>query len=422
MQFTITQAELLSALTTLKAACKGRFTLPILNNVLIEVNKHTVRFTTTDLTMRIMYTANTVKVSEDGSYTVDFRQLLDTIKGLPRQADIAIRRVDGSIEIMCAGRKFVRGMDSEEYPIWQQMRSPGETYTEMKAEYEGSTCTTNTYDYEVLKTETQRLRIPRDLLMGMVSQVAYASAKDGPRPILQAICTELQDDRLLMVTGDSFRLVKHVVDVPCAGTWERPLLLDAKYVAQIAKLLPKGPVEITALSTIERTRKKNGKEVVDAMPFLNMAQIHFKTASTVVSLRPITGTYPNYNDALPTSYRTRIVCKTTELLSGYQAIWPVARNADNVSTLRIEGGMTFVEASMEGQPKPTVHEVPALVSGPDTHMLLNCQYMLDFLKTTKALEVEIELATPGRPIVLRSRNDELGEQTEYVVMSMRTNR
>ena len=430
MQFTINQAELMSALTALRAACKGRCTLPILNNVLIEAGEGTVRFTTTDLTMRIIYTAaNTVKVTEDGSYTVDFKHLLDTVRVLPKRADIAIRKLEGTIELTCSGRKFVRGMDAEVYPIWQHMRSPGETYTETKEEYEpdvsgkGSTRKSNTYHYEVLKTQTQQVSLPRDLLVGMLSQVSYVAADDDSRPVLQAICTELKDDRLIMAAADAFRLVKHVVDVPCAGSWEHPVLIDAKYFVQVAKLLPKDSgMEIAALSTIERQLEKNGKEVVDAVPFLNMAQVRFATESTVVYLRPIAGTYPNYSNALPASYTSRVVCDTADLLSGYQTIWPVAKDSSNISKLRIEGGMAFVEASAEGQPEPTVHEVPALVSGPDTQSILNCQYMLDFLKVTRTPEVAIELTKPERPVVLHPRNDGSGGETEYVVMPMSTNR
>lgn len=430
MQFTINQAELMSALNAAKASCKGRFTLEILNNVLIEAREGAVSFTTTDLTMRVTFTAaNTVKVTEEGTYTVNHKQLLDTVKVLPKRADIAIRKLEANIEITCSGRKFVRGMDAEEYPIWQQMRAPGETYTETKEEYEpdasgkGSTRTTNTYVYEVLKTQTQQVSLPRDLLVGMLSQVSYVAADDDSRPVFQAIFTDLKDDRLIMAASDAFRLVKHVADVPCAGSWEHAVLIDAKYFVQIAKLFPKDSgVEIAVLSTLERQLEKNGKEVAGAIPFLKTTQVRFATDTTVVYLRPTDGTYPNYTSALPTSHSTRVVCDTAELLSGYQTVWPVAKDSSNISKLRIEGGMAFIEASTEGQPEPTVHEVPTLVSGPDTHSILNCQYMLDFLKVTKTPEVAIELTRPERPVVLRPRNDGIGGETEYVVMPLSTNR
>ncbi|GCE31974.1 DNA polymerase III subunit beta [Dictyobacter alpinus] len=430
MQFTINQAELMSALGAVKAPCKGRFALEVLNNVLIEARDGVVSFTTTDLTMRVTFTAaHTVKVAEEGAYTVNYKQLFDTIKVLPKRADIAVRRLEGTVEITCSGRKFVRGIEAEEYPDWKPAHVPGETYTETREEYEpdssgnGSTRVTNTYKYEVLKTQIQQLCLPRNLLVGMLSQVAYVAADDDSRPVYRAIFTDLRDDRLTMVAADAFRLVKHVVDVPCAGSWEHAVLIDAKYFAQIGKLLPKDcGVDIEVLSTLEKVLEKNGKEEANTLPYLTISQVRFATDTTVVLLRPTEGTYPNYEGALPKSYSTRVVCDTAELLSGYQTIWPVAKDSSNIAKLRITGDTAFIEASAEEQPEPTVHEIPAIVSGPDTHALLNCQYMLDFLKATKASEVVIEMTTPARPVVARPCYEGPGEQTIYIVMPMTPNR
>lgn len=200
MQFTINQTELMRALNSVKAACKKRSTLAILNTVLIQAGAGLVHFTTTDLNIRITSTVtDTARIAEEGAYAANYQQLVDTVKGLPKGADITLRQKEGILELACSGRKFIRGMDAEEYPVWEPVRAQGETYTKTVREYEpnasgGSTLVTNTYAYEVLTIHTQQVHIPCKSLLDMLEQTAYAAADDNSRPVLQAMFTHLQDD------------------------------------------------------------------------------------------------------------------------------------------------------------------------------------------------------------------------------------
>ncbi|GHP00632.1 DNA polymerase III subunit beta [Reticulibacter mediterranei] len=422
MQFTINQAEMMEALKTVK--CLGRSALPILNHVLIEAKEGTVIFTMTDLTMLVTFTAAvTVTVAEEGTYAVDYQQLLNTVKALPKKAEIVVQRLEGSIEIACAGRKFVRGMDAEDYPTGPTVRMAGDRYTETRDEFEVEKRTTNTYTYEVLETPLQQLCLPREQLATMLNQAAYAAAQDDSRPIFQAIYTELKEDTLTMVTADAFRLLKHGVEVPGAGSWEYPVLIPAKYFVHIVKLLPKEcGVDIEVRFTCDKAVEKNGQAISDAPTLLKALQVCFTTETTTILLRPIEGTYPNYRGIVPKGWDTRLVCATAELLRGYQALLPVAKDASNITTLRVVEDKAWIEATAEGLPEPTVHEVSGGVTGPTVQTILNCQYMLAFLKATKAPEVAIELTSSARPVVARPLGGVPGEETLYVVMPMSVNR
>jgi len=128
--------------------------------------------------------------------------------------------------------------------------------------------------------------------------------------------------------------------------------------------------------------------------------------------------YCNYQKELKTAYTTRVVCDTADLLCGYQTLWPTARDASNITTLRVVGNMAYIEAKGEEQPEPTVHEMPVVTTGPDISLFLNCRYMLDFLKATKAKVITIELSKPECSVLLRPQN----EATVYAVMPMSPNR
>jgi DNA polymerase-3 subunit beta len=350
--------------------------------------------------------------------------LADTARGIPKGADVAFRQKENILELACSGRKFIRGLDAEEYPVWNPVHAPGETYTKTVHEYEpnssgGSTLVTNTYAYEVQSLHTQQVRVPCKSLADMLGQTTYATTDDDSRPVFQAIFTHLLDDSLTMAASDSFRFVEHKVVLPGAGSWEHPVLINAKSFVQIAKLFPKNTgIEMIATSTTERLINKNGETVFEAVPYRNNIEVRFLSETAVALLRPMEGTYPKYQNSIPETWTTRVVCDTSELLSAYQTVWPVARDVSNISRLHIRGDRASVEAQAEEQPEPTIHEIPVVITGPDTTVLLNCHYMLDFLSKTSAGEVTIELTKPECPVLLQPQH----EATRYVLMPMSPNR
>lgn len=428
MEFMISQGELTLALNKVKGICKGRSTLPILNNVLIEAEEDRVSFTTTDLTLRLTHTAKeTVKVTEPGRYTVHCQKLVEIAKALPKGASITVRQNAGPVEVMCSGRKVVEGLDAEEYPLREPLRATGEVYELQREEYEpngsgGSTRRTNTYRYEILDTGTQSLYVSGGRLVKMLNQVVYATEADG-RPVLQGIHIELTNDRLALAAAGAYRFATHSITIAGAGSWKYPGLLDGKTFLQIARLLSKtADVMIEVAFTIERLVSKNGKESNETGTVLRMRQASIVSEDgTSAYLRPIEGSFPNYRSIIPKECQTRVVCETADFLSGCRAIWPVAKESSNLVTLRIAGNMVCIEARSEAQPEPTVHEMDALIAGPDITINLNCQYLLDVLKVTSAPEVAIELTGPKNPVLFLPRGEEEGE-TRHAMTAMHVNK
>src|SRR5262249_32785249 len=157
--------------------------------------------------------------------------------------------------------------------------------------------------------DVQQVHVPCKSLVDTLEQTAYAAADDNSRPVFQALFTHLQDDSLTMVAADSFRFVEHKVWLSGAGSWEYPVLIDAKSFVQIAKLLPKKwSIEILVASTASRLMNKDGATVFEAVPQRTNVEVRFTSEATTVLLRPMEGTYPNYQNSVPKAWTTRMVC------------------------------------------------------------------------------------------------------------------
>ncbi|WP_422917552.1 DNA polymerase III subunit beta [Salinicola tamaricis] len=89
MKFSISREALLRPLTLVAGVVERRQTLPVLSNVLIEVQDGGISLTGTDLEVELIGRATTDLVDEPGSVTVPARKLMDICKSLPDQSEIS---------------------------------------------------------------------------------------------------------------------------------------------------------------------------------------------------------------------------------------------------------------------------------------------------------------------------------------------
>ena len=101
MKLLIERDRLLNLLIAVTSVVERRQTLPILANVLVQLESNTLTLVGTDLEVEASIQAEALK-GTDGQCTVAARKLLDICKALPEQANI-------ELEQSIAGSKSVPG-------------------------------------------------------------------------------------------------------------------------------------------------------------------------------------------------------------------------------------------------------------------------------------------------------------------------
>ena len=81
MKFSISQSELLNALTIVQKGISGRSTLPVLSGIFVQTVGDEVTFQTTDLELSIQYTAPAL-VEDPGSTVLPGKLVVDIVKNL----------------------------------------------------------------------------------------------------------------------------------------------------------------------------------------------------------------------------------------------------------------------------------------------------------------------------------------------------
>src|SRR5262249_60141537 len=116
MELTVRRGDFLNELTLMQGVVERKNTIPILSNILLRASDGHLSFTSTDLDLTLLSSAE-AKVSRPGSVTVPARKLFDLIRNLP-EADGALKLMDNhSPGVICpsANLRFVHQHD-EDFP------------------------------------------------------------------------------------------------------------------------------------------------------------------------------------------------------------------------------------------------------------------------------------------------------------------
>lgn len=106
MKFTINRSQLIKPLQQVSGALGGRSTLPILSNLLIQVNDGELSVTATDLEVELVCKLALSDDFEVGSVTVPSRKFLDICRGLPDDAAIQVELTGDRLHVKSGRSRF----------------------------------------------------------------------------------------------------------------------------------------------------------------------------------------------------------------------------------------------------------------------------------------------------------------------------
>ena len=245
MRLTITRQNLQRGLAAVSASIPGKTTLPVLSNVLIESDEHSVWISGTDLDVSIRVRVP-AEVAQGGAITAPGRKLLELTRELPEQP-VDLHARGHQLEIGCGNSRFkLNGLPSEEFPNLPVM------------------------DFE------EGWSVAEDSLRQLIRGTAFAVSTEESRPILNGVYWEL-GDRMTMVATNGHRLAKMEVDATAKGA-TGAFIVPPAALAQVERLFDgDGEIELG----------KGGNH------------LGFRSANQEVYTRLIEGSYPNYEQVIP---------------------------------------------------------------------------------------------------------------------------
>jgi DNA polymerase III subunit beta len=122
MKFFISRETLLTPLQQIVSVIEKRQTMPILANVLVDIQPGILTLTGTDLEIQlVMSTALSDDVQDVGAVTVPARKFLDICRLLPAGAHLLFEHHDGKIKLVANKSKFsLSSLPADNYPEFME--------------------------------------------------------------------------------------------------------------------------------------------------------------------------------------------------------------------------------------------------------------------------------------------------------------
>lgn len=373
MKVTVTQQNLAHGLSIVSKAVAQRTTLPVLANVLLATDEGRLRISATNLELGITCWIG-AKIEEEGSITVPARTITDLVSTLPAdQVVLSLNQRTQTLNVRAtASNTDIKGIDAQEFP---PMPVPD------------------------LK-EGVRLNVSD--FKEMIQQVVFAASTDEARPVLMGALLNVTENELTLAAADGFRI--SVRKSALSETVAKPFkaIIPAKALSELARIA------------------QDGDETVNMILPAGRGQVIFHMKDFELVSQLIDGMFPDYNQIVPKSYKTRAIISTTALLKACKQAEIIAREGTNVVRLNLkpaddsQPGLIELSAQTEETGSSEI-VIDASIEGAPLLIAFNVRFLREVLEVVKTPNVVLETTAGNTPGVVRPMGD---EDFVHVVMPM----
>ena len=365
MQFSISRENLLKPLQQVCGVLSSRPNIPVLNNVLLQIEDNRLTITGTDLEVELSSQTQLSSASENGTFTIPAKKFLDICRTLSDDSEITVSFEEDRALVKSGRSRFtLTTQPAEEYP----------NLTDWQSEV----------DFE----------LPQNTLRRLIEATQFSMANQDARYFLNGMKFETEGNLLRTVATDGHRLAVCTIALE-QELQNHSVILPRKGVLELVRLLE---------TSDEPARLQIGT---------NNLRIHLK--HIVFTSKLIDGRFPDYRRVLPRN-ATRIVEGSWEALKQAFIRASILSN-ERVRSVRLN----LSENQLKITASNTEHEVAEEIvdvnySSEELEVGFNVTYILDVLNALKCHQVRIRLTDASSSCLIENCED---SSSEYVIMPMR---
>ena len=369
MKATIERATLLRSLGHVHSVVERRNTIPILSNVLIEAHEDgTLRLMATDLDLQINDTVE-AQVQQAGATTVAAHTLFEIARKLPEGSQVELSAAEGKMQVNAGRARFnLSTLPRDDFPVIAEGELP------------------------------TRFELPAATLRQIIDKTRFAISTEETRYYLNGIFLHVSDEAqpvLKAAATDGHRLARVTVPRPAGAEGMPDVIIPRKCVAELRKLLDEleGTVQVS----------------------LSETKVRFGLGNAILTSKLIDGTFPDYSRVIPTGNDKLLRIDPRSFEEGVDRVATIA--SEKTRAVKMSLDRDKVTLSVTSPENGTAaEEVPGDYASESLEIGFNARYLLDILGQIEGDHVEMHLADPAAPTLLRE-NDKAAAL--YVLMPMR---
>jgi DNA polymerase III subunit beta len=362
MELTVDRDEFLDSVSLVQAVVDRRNTMPVLTNLYLEANDTELCLRSMDLQVA-MEVRCPARVAAPGKTTVSAKRLFSILRELPALPVSFRADQDDWINLSCGNADFkLVGIPAERYPAFPEMSPTG--------------------------GRQQQWKLGAATLLGMLKKTVFVASKEEGRAAFSGLYWVLHNGKLELVATDGHRLAR--VSRPM-----EPLKLEQKETL----LLPR-----RAMAELERILEAH-KDIETVDMLQNGQQVIFRTGPVVLSCSVLEGRFPNYEMVIPKD-NDKVVRLTREGLR--QAIRRTSLLADD-QFHGIQLDLTKDKLLLTSRNKDLGHareDIAVDYQGAELEVIFNSGYVLEFLQSLEADEIELSFKTSTSATLVKDIGDD----------------
>ena len=368
MRFKTNKAKLNQAVSRLQSIVPPKSTIPILSNILFDLEGEKLDLKVTDLDVS-MTSHIDVETLKKGSITVPAKVFSEIVKELP-DYDLDITATENRMEIKCGSGVYkLSGFSAEDFPKLPDIHLG------------------------------RQIKVNAQSLCSMIKKVLFAVSRDETRPALNGILWSSSEGGLNLVATDGHRLAKiNRSDINITG-YKKDIIIPPKILENLIKLIHEDTGEIGLI--------------------LNDNSIVFVLEDSIITSRLLEGPYPNYEQVVPKD-NEKIMLVERELLQASVKRVSILSNSlthqVKFSIKRDDLELSATNFDFGGEARESIK---VSYQAEDMDIGYNANYVIDVLKQIDDDEVRFELNNPTTAAIIKPEKSTEHEDCLFLVMPLR---
>ena len=369
MKFNVNQQDLQKSLSYCQGVIEKRSTLPILSNVLLDVNKNKLTITATDLDVIFIHNISNIEVFEEGTTTTSSSIMYDIVRKFTSGQKINFSK-PGESKLQLESEKSVFNLNcinSSEFPLTEENFNQNEFSIKSK---------------EFLK---------------LLNKCKFSLSNDETRHYLNGIFfhqTQVDDKFYLTAAAtDSHRMSISKMRLNEKIEFD-PIILPKKTIFQLCSILEdfEGEIKISNIKS----------------------KIKFQLKDSILISKLIDGKFPNYTQVIPKENQKKLEVDLKLFLSSVDRVASVS--LDKKDGVKFDLSKNILNLSVNNTNSGDGKESLNVKFDHELNISFNSRYLIDVAAQLDGENIEIYLKDTGSPALIRDPAD---INSIYVVMPMK---
>lgn len=364
MQFIVARENLLKPLQQVCGVLSSRPNIPVLNNVLLQIEGDRLTITGTDLEVELSTQAQLLSNGQ-GKFTIPAKKFLDICRSLPDDAEITVSFEEERAIVRSGRSKFnLATLPAEEYPNLADWQSE--------------------VDFSINQATLRRL----------IEATQFSMANQDARYFLNGMKFETEGNLLRTVATDGHRLAV------CTIALEQDLQTHSVIMPR------KGVLELIRL--LEATEQPARLQI-------GTNNLRIQLDNIVFTSKLIDGRFPDYRRVLPRNADRILEADWESLKQAFVRAAILSNERFRSVRLQLNQNQMIITAT-----NPEQEEAEEIVDvsyvGEEMEVGFNVSYILDVLNALKCNRVRMRLTDASSSCLIEDCED---NSAEYVIMPMR---